>query len=76
VHGHPIQPGEVRNPEGRIQYTYREHFDQNVAQLLGEVTGEAERNQLPAWVRGMELKGLTRGQVEARFVVAGAFRGE
>lgn len=76
VRGRPIQLGEVRNPEGRNQYSYRRDFDQDVPRLLAEGTSDAEIDRLPEWARGVELEGLTRDEVVARIVVAGALRGE
>jgi hypothetical protein len=49
--GRRIQPGEVRNPEGRNQYTYRRDFEKTVVRLLeGELKPEGLQ-ALPEWAR-------------------------
>jgi hypothetical protein len=41
-----IQPGEVRNPEGRNQYSYRRDFEKTVGQLLEGELKEREAEEL------------------------------
>lgn len=38
--GNRIKPGEVRNPEGRNQYTYRREFEAAVDEMLREASDE------------------------------------
>ena len=76
VVGRPIQPGEIRNPEGRNQYTYRRDFEKAIVALLdGELT-EKQAQVLPEWVRELISPGMTRGEVVAVIAVFGALRGD
>jgi hypothetical protein len=69
----PIQPGEVRNPKGINQHTYRRDFERTIDALLrGEISPE-ERNLLPPLVRTSVLPGMTRGEALASATVAAAF---
>jgi hypothetical protein len=71
-----IKLGEVRNPEGRNQYTYRRDFDKTVVGLLeGELT-EKEAQGLPEWARELISPEMTRGEVFAVIAVSGALRGD
>jgi hypothetical protein len=76
LRGKPIVPGEVRNPEGRNQWTYRRDFEQTIAKLLdGELSAEEAENT-PEWVRDIVEPGMTRGAALAAIAVTGALRGE
>jgi hypothetical protein len=71
-----IKLGEVRNPDGRNQYTYRRDFDKTVVGLLeGELT-EKESQDLPEWARELISPEMTRGEVFAVIAVSGALRGD
>ncbi|MBW2696340.1 MAG: hypothetical protein JRE70_07690 [Deltaproteobacteria bacterium] len=72
----PAKPGEVRNPEGKNQYTYRKDFEKSIGDLLnGELT-EAEAESLPEWIREVVEPGMTRGDALAAISVHGALRGD
>jgi hypothetical protein len=74
--GRPIRPGEVRNLEGRNQYTYRRDFETRIGRLLnGELT-DAEAEQVPEWVQALVNPGMARGEALAHITVLGALRGE
>jgi hypothetical protein len=76
IRGRPIRPGEVRNPEGRNQYTYRRDFETSIGRLLnGELT-DAEAEQVPEWVQALVNPGMARGEALAHITVLGALRGE
>jgi hypothetical protein len=71
-----FQPGEVRNPEGKNQWTYRRNFEKAVSALLsGELT-EADAVVLPSWVKGSIHDGMSRGEAIATIAVQGALRGD
>ena len=36
----PIQPGQVLNPEGKNQYSYRKTFEEQIGRILAEERGE------------------------------------
>lgn len=78
----PIVPGEVRNPKGNNQYTYKRNFENSIDTLLaGEVT-EEYLELVPPNVRALIDERmaagdkLTRGEVLALITVAGAFKGD
>ena len=78
----PIAPGEVRNPKGNNQYTYKRNFENSIDKLLaGDVTDEY-LNLVPSHVRELidarmaAGDKLTRGEVLALITVAGAFQGD
>ncbi len=49
--GRPIQPGQVLNPKGANQYTYKRDFELTIDALLkGELSPE-EVESAPEWVR-------------------------
>ena len=50
-HLRPAKPGEVRNPTGINQHTYRRDFERTIDALLkGELSPE-EAESVPEWVR-------------------------
>ena len=74
--GRPIQPGQVLNPEGKNQYTYKRDFELTIDRLLkGELSPE-EAESVPEWVRELVRPGMTRGEALALVTVAGALRGD
>ena len=76
VPGRPIQPGQVLNPAGANQYTYKRDFELTIDRLLkGELSPE-EVETVPSWVRGLVTAGMTRGEALAAVTVAGALRGD
>jgi len=75
----PAKPGEVRNPKGINQYTYRGDFERSIDALLkGKLSGpEIEDLKLPDHIRHVVEAGeVTRGEVIAMITVAGAMMGE
>ena len=74
----PIRKGEVLNPEGRNQYSYRRDFEAAIQGLLtGETTPEElERVGVPEDVRDLIPEGATRGEVLAIVTVQLAMKGE
>ena len=72
----PIQPGEVRNPEGVNQYTYKRDFEQTVDALLKGQLSPDEAESIPDWVRGLVSPNMTRGEALGLIAVQGALRGE
>jgi hypothetical protein len=72
----PVQPGEIRNPEGKNQYSYKREFELTIDALLkGELSPE-EAESVPEWVRDVVKPGMTRCEALARVTVAGALRGD
>ena len=74
----PIRKGEVKNPLGRNQYSYRRDFETAIQGLLtGETTPEElERVGVPKDVRDLIPEGATRGEVLAIVTVHLAMKGE
>jgi len=75
----PNKPGEVRNPEGHNQYTYRRDFERSIDELLkGKLSeSEIEDLKLPPHIRHVVETGeVSRGEVIAMITVAGAMMGE
>jgi hypothetical protein len=75
----PIQPGEVRNPTGRNQYSYRLDFERTMGRLLkGALTQEEiEALDLPAHILDLaEGDDLTRGELIALVVTWRAMKGD
>ena len=78
-HLKPAKPGEIRNPKGINQYTYRRDFEHSIDALLkGKLTApEIEDLKLPAHIRHVVEAGeVSRGEVIAMITVAGAMMGE
>ncbi len=74
--GRPIQPGQILNPKGVNQYSYKRDFEQSIDGLLkGELSAE-EAQSVPEWVRDLVKRGMTRGEALALVTVAGALRGD
>ncbi len=74
--GRPIQPGQVLNPKGANQYTYKRDFELTIGRLLkGELSPE-EMEAVPGWVRDLITPGVTRGEAIAAVTLAGALRGD
>jgi uncharacterized protein YoaH (UPF0181 family) len=72
----PIQPGQVLNPEGVNQYTYKRDFELTIDALLkGELSPE-EAQSVPEWVQDVVSPGMTRGAALAAVTVTGALRGD
>jgi hypothetical protein len=71
-----IRPGEVRNPEGRNQYTYRREIEQNALDLLDGELPPDQLEDLPQWVQKAIKAGMTRGEAIVAIMIAGALRGE
>ena len=75
VIGRPVQPGQVLNPEGRNQYTYRRELETKADELLkGELPLE-QIAKLPEWVQDAIEPGTTRSGAIAALTIAGALRG-
>lgn len=75
----PPKPGEVRNPEGHNQYTYRRDFERAIDTLLKGEPSERETAdlKLPDHIRYVVEAGeVSRGEVIAMITVAGAMMGE
>ncbi len=72
-----IQPGEVRNPAGANQYTYRRDFEEAIGRLCQGTLTDSERSLLPDRVSpDLVPEGITRGEAIAVVIVTGALRGE
>ena len=72
----PFKPGDVGNPKGNNQYSYKRAFELTIDALLkGELSPE-EVETLPDWVRELVSVGMTRGEAIAAVTVAGALRGD
>ncbi len=54
----PASPSEVRNPEGRNQYSYRRDFEQTIDRLLAGVATKAEITEahVPECIRERGVK--------------------
>lgn len=64
----PIRPGEVRNPQGINQYTYRRDFEMNIQRLLKTAAPEHVRRLVPESAKHMvEMLGTdaTVGEIMA-----------
>ena len=71
--GRPIQPGQVLNPRGNNQYSYKRDFERTIDALLrGEISRD-EIELLPPLVRTSVQPGMTRGEALASATVAAAF---
>ena len=72
----PFKPGDVGNPKGTNQYTYRRDFERTIdAMLKGELSPK-EAEAVPDWVLDVITPGMTRGEAIAAVTVAGALRGD
>ena len=74
----PIAPGEVRNPKGNNQYTYKRNFERAIDSLLcGDITPE-HLAFIPESVRPLiEAQGdMSRGEVMALITVIGGLSGD
>ena len=77
-----VKPGQVLNPKGNNQYTYKRNFERSIDNLLrGDVTPDYI-SLVPASIRELVQARLdngdklTRGEVLALITVAGAFKGD
>ena len=74
--GGRIRPGEVRNPHGRNQYSYRRDFERTPDKLLaGELTDD-ELGNVAEVARDLVEPGMSRGDAIARVLVGSALHGE
>lgn len=74
----PVKPGEVRNPTGKNQYTYRRDFERTIDELLaGDLTPE-HAELIPEKLREMisSMPAMTRGKAIALITMAGALGGD
>lgn len=71
-----IRPGEVRNPEGRNQYSYKRDFEVTIDKLLaGELT-ETEAELVPEAAKALIKPGMSRGEALAVVTVTAALCGD
>ena len=76
--GVPIKPGQVLNPKGNNQYTYRRDFETAIDELLaGSLTPE-HAELIPENLREQisSIPDMTRGKAIAIIAVAGALGGD
>lgn len=62
----PIQPGEVRNPEGRNQYSYRRDAERQFSELLAK---EARKRPLSEQVINRVIQDAIAGKPHAQRLV-------
>jgi len=76
--GTPIQPGQVLNPKGNNQYTYRRDFETAISALLSGNITEEHIAFLPEHIRPLiqERTDMSRGEVIALVTVTGALQGD
>lgn len=76
--GRPIQPGQVLNPQGNNQYTYRRDFETAIDRFLAGVATrpDVEAAQIPEHIRKDITAETTRAEVIARVLVSGAMAGD
>ena len=53
----PFKPGDVGNPEGRNQYTYRRDFERTIDALLRGELSPKEAEAVPAWIQDVIAPG-------------------
>ena len=67
-----IRSGEVRNPEGKNQHSYRADVERTVtAHIKGELSDE-DVEELPSWIRRTIKPGMKRGEALAVLTIEGA----
>jgi len=74
----PIKPGEVRNPQGHNQYTYRRNFEKAVDQALGGKLSPELKQFIPESVLPL-IEGredLTTGEAIALVQIAKTLTGD
>ncbi len=72
----PIVPGQVLNPKGRNQWSYREDFEHAIGKLLKGKLSDEEAKIIPEWMREIAGEGMTRGEALATITIGGALRGD
>ena len=74
--GRPIQPGQVLNPEGKNQWTYRRDFEHAVERLCsGEITEEL-LEYIPDQIRPLFSEEMSGGEALAKMLMVRALRGD
>ena len=71
----PILPGQVLNPTGRNQFSYRRDFERTIERLLrSPAAGSLEH--APEWMIDAVEPGMSKGEALAAATVAGALAGD
>jgi len=72
----PVAPGEVRNPKGINQYTYKRKFENMIDKLCNGSISDKDLKSLPSWVRDAIEPGMSGGEALAKVSFLGALAGD